>query len=160
MLKSAAVGITFNQDKTKVLLIKRRDVPIWVFPGGGIEKDEAPEKAVLREVWEETGLRVCLVRKIAFYTPLNKLAEPTHLFECREVDGALRTGCETQDLAYFDLENLPKNFFIVHSDWLQDALANHQEILNQPLWRVTYGELMKYFCRHPLHVIKFLLSRK
>lgn len=39
----------------KLLLVKRRDVPVWVFPGGGIEKGETPERAVVREVFEESG---------------------------------------------------------------------------------------------------------
>ncbi len=160
MAKPAAIGITFNRDKTKVLLIKRRDVPVWVFPGGGIEMNETPEQAVCREVWEETGVRVSIIRKIAFYTPINRLAAPAHVFECSEVDGMLRTGCETQSLGYFDLSHLPQNFFIVHADWLQDALENHPEVLHRPLTRVTYTELLKYFCRHPLHVLKFLISKK
>jgi ADP-ribose pyrophosphatase YjhB (NUDIX family) len=29
----------------------------WHFPGGGIESDESPEEAALRELYEETGLR-------------------------------------------------------------------------------------------------------
>ena len=42
----------------KVLLIHRRKQgrEYWVFPGGGIEKGETPEEAIIREVKEETGL--------------------------------------------------------------------------------------------------------
>jgi 8-oxo-dGTP diphosphatase len=159
MGKPGVLGVVFNRNKSEVLLVKRRDVPIWVFPGGGIEIDESPEEAVRREVWEETGLRVDIIKKIAFYTPLNRLSHSTHLFECRPIDGLLRTSCESQDVAYFKLDQLPKDFFIVHSDWLQDALLNHHETLQLPIWRVTYLELFKYFCRHPIHVIKFMLSR-
>lgn len=30
----------------------------WVFPGGHIEKNETPEEAMKREVWEELSLKV------------------------------------------------------------------------------------------------------
>lgn len=37
--------------------VKRGDI-VWNFPGGGIEKDETPESACIREVKEETGLDI------------------------------------------------------------------------------------------------------
>jgi 8-oxo-dGTP diphosphatase len=30
----------------------------WTLPGGGLEANETPAEAAVREVWEETGLRV------------------------------------------------------------------------------------------------------
>ena len=45
--------------KNKILLLKRNHRPFrnhWVFPGGHIENGETAEKAVTREVKEETGL--------------------------------------------------------------------------------------------------------
>lgn len=159
MTKPAAIGVVFSLDKKKVLLIKRCDVPVWVLPGGGIEKDETPEEAVCRELWEETGLRVVVKRKIAYYTPLNRLAMPTHVFECQPRDGLLRTGCETRAISYFDIDHLPRSFFIVHYDWLQDALLNKAETLYKPIWRVTYWEVFKYFCSKPLQVINFIYNR-
>jgi 8-oxo-dGTP diphosphatase len=158
--KNAAIGIIFNEDKKQVLLIKRRDTPVWVLPGGGIEADETPEQAVCREVWEETGLRVRVVRKVANYTPINSLSKPTFLFECEKVDGIPRTGCETKEISYFDLDHLPRAFFIVHQDWLQDALKHQSaDPLNKPITRVTYFAFLKYFCRHPFRVIRFLLTK-
>ena len=40
----------------QVLLFRRIDGLGWQFPQGGIETDEAPEQAMLRELQEETGL--------------------------------------------------------------------------------------------------------
>lgn len=159
MVKSAAIGIIFSEDKKQVLLTKRCDVPVWVLPGGGIEESETPEKAVCREVWEETGLRVEVSRKVAEYTPLNKLSKPTFLFECRKIDGMIRTGCETKEIAYFDVDKLPRDFFIVHHDWLKDALIGSPDVIKKPIWRVTYKELLKYFCLHPLQVLRFFLTK-
>lgn len=44
-----------------VLLIKRKNPPYqgcWAFPGGFIDKDETTKKCALRELKEETGIRL------------------------------------------------------------------------------------------------------
>ena len=50
-----------------VLLIERRRAGrrYWVFPGGKLESGESPEAALVREVEEETGLRVRPTRLVA-----------------------------------------------------------------------------------------------
>ena len=45
----------------KILLMKHKKNGRWTQPGGHIEDDETPEEAALREVYEETGLRVRLL---------------------------------------------------------------------------------------------------
>ena len=62
-----AATIVLNKDK-EILLVKRRDIPIWVIPGGGIEKDETPNQAAIRETKEESGFDVSITRSIARYT--------------------------------------------------------------------------------------------
>jgi 8-oxo-dGTP pyrophosphatase MutT (NUDIX family) len=39
-------------------------ISYWQFPGGGVEVDESPEEAVLRELREETGLEGKLARML------------------------------------------------------------------------------------------------
>jgi 8-oxo-dGTP pyrophosphatase MutT (NUDIX family) len=41
----------------KVLLHWHRKLGMWLPPGGHIEKDELPDEAAAREVFEETGVR-------------------------------------------------------------------------------------------------------
>ena len=45
----------------KVLLHLHRKLGMWLPPGGHIERGELPDDAAVREVFEETGLRVELV---------------------------------------------------------------------------------------------------
>ncbi|MGH2638029.1 MAG: NUDIX hydrolase, partial [Rhabdochlamydiaceae bacterium] len=71
----------------QALLIQRRDIPVWVLPGGGINPGETPESAACRETEEETGLKVEIARKIAEYTPINRLAHFTHFYEVRKISG-------------------------------------------------------------------------
>jgi 8-oxo-dGTP diphosphatase len=55
------VGAIIKDEAGRLLLIKRGHDPEagrWSLPGGRIEPGESDEQAVVRETWEETGLRV------------------------------------------------------------------------------------------------------
>lgn len=59
----------------KILLVKHPKFNKWVQPGGHIEDEETPEETALREVYEETGIRVKLLgdrfpRESDFIKPL------------------------------------------------------------------------------------------
>ena len=158
-MKSSVIGIVFDSKKNHVLILHRRDVPVWVLPGGGIDLDETPEEAILREVEEETGIKVAIVRKVGEYTPINKLSLFTHVFECVPVGGSLKTGPETSVVGFYPIAELPDDFFIIHLEWLADAMRNDAEVIHKPIASVTYLNLIKYFLRHPTHVLRILISR-
>ena len=48
----------------KVLLIYHKKLNVWLYPGGHIEKNETPDQAVIREVFEETSLEVEIIGNI------------------------------------------------------------------------------------------------
>jgi 8-oxo-dGTP diphosphatase len=55
------VGAVIKDRGNRLLLIKRGHEPgagLWSLPGGRIEPGETDEEAVVREILEETGLRV------------------------------------------------------------------------------------------------------
>lgn len=51
---------TFVVSEGRVLLHRHRKQGLWLPPGGHIERDELPHVAAVREVEEETGLKVHL----------------------------------------------------------------------------------------------------
>ncbi|MCL2835041.1 MAG: NUDIX domain-containing protein [Treponema sp.] len=51
-----ATGIVFNSKK-QVLMIYHNKLHTWLPPGGHVEENELPDDAVLREIFEETGIR-------------------------------------------------------------------------------------------------------
>lgn len=159
MKNSSVNAVIFSKDKQQVLIIKRRDVPIWVIPGGAIDQGESPEEAVIREVLEETGCQVKIVRKVAVYLPVNRLTKITHLFECEIYDGDLKTGDETREIGFFQIETIPSNFFHLHREMVKDALLGQTEVFEKPLSQITYSALVKYFLKHPIRIIRFALSK-
>ena len=54
-------------DGGRLLLVQNRDDGSWTTPGGAVEIDETPATAVVREVWEETGLLVAPRRLFGVY---------------------------------------------------------------------------------------------
>ena len=111
MRKNAAIGLIFNEDKSQVLLVKRQDVPVWVLPGGGVDDGETSEAAVIREVFEETGLNVKIMRKVAVYTPINNLARLTETYECCPFQGDLQKGPETHSISFSHPSATKKSLF-------------------------------------------------
>ena len=63
--------VLVNKETGKILVLTRSKDgtrPLgYDFPGGGIEPDEVPEKAALREIQEETGI---VVEKAQLYDAL------------------------------------------------------------------------------------------
>lgn len=56
-----ASAFVINPENKKILLVKHKKNRRWTQPGGHIEANETPEEAVLREVYEETGMRIKLL---------------------------------------------------------------------------------------------------
>ena len=57
MAQNSSHVIVFNK-QGKIFLIRRTDYPVWSITGGGIEGDEEPKSAAIREAKEESGFDI------------------------------------------------------------------------------------------------------
>jgi ADP-ribose pyrophosphatase YjhB (NUDIX family) len=89
----SVAGVVVN-DEGQALLIQRRDNGHWEPPGGVLEHGETVEDGLLREVLEETGLKVEAGALTGVYQNL-----PRHIialvFRCRHIGGEPTTSDET-----------------------------------------------------------------
>ncbi|WP_054957340.1 8-oxo-dGTP diphosphatase [Paenibacillus dakarensis] len=74
-IKVAMYTMCLVKNEDKVLLVNRpqnRGFPGWIGPGGKVEFPESLTEGAIREVWEETGLRV----KELVYKGLDEFVDP------------------------------------------------------------------------------------
>lgn len=159
MAPQAVYGILFSEDKKEVLLVQRRDLPVWVLPGGGLDPGETPEEGVIREVEEETGLQVKIVREIAQYLPVNRLTQKTYFFECVSIGGKMQANSESKAVTFFSLTKLPSKLAPPFKKWIDDACLQKQEVLIKPTEGVTYLILIKLLLLHPFLVVRYFLTK-
>lgn len=79
-------------DGDKVLLIKNKRSAHWSFPKGHMEHGESPVQTALREIREETGLRVIInpdVSSTINYNPTFEVSKDVTYFLARPWQGIL-----------------------------------------------------------------------
>jgi len=105
----------------QVLMVCRGVQPgigLWSIPGGYVDQGEVVEEAAVREVQEETGLDVEVVRLLGLYS---EPGQPVIVaaFAARETGGVLTVGPETLDVGFSPTDNLPPLAFPRDQEILQ-----------------------------------------
>jgi 8-oxo-dGTP diphosphatase len=116
-----------------ILLIKRNTIPFkgyWALPGGRMDPGEIIEQTIIREVKEETGLDVTIVRKIGEYVEKGVKDEVEYEYyptcflvkpksgEIKKQDG------EIQEINLFNLSELPKPLAFEHDQMIKDYIKS------------------------------------
>ena len=107
-------ALVFHEDK--VLLVRRMMEPErgkWSIPAGFLDHGEDPRETAEREVFEETGLQVKIVRLLDVYSnpPDQGGASIFVLYQADILGGELRAGDDADAAAFFSLDNLPELAF-------------------------------------------------
>jgi ADP-ribose pyrophosphatase YjhB (NUDIX family) len=120
-------GIIRDEDD-RVLLFLRNDYDLWNLPGGALEKGEAPWQGVVREVKEETGYDVQVVRLAGVYSKPDK-DEVVFSFECKIISGEATLNEEAKEIKYFSFNEIPKNTSQKQVKRIKDLLENGDELI-------------------------------
>ena len=80
-INRSARAIILRQNS--LLLLHTKTLDYYMLPGGGIEKSETPEQAVVREVLEETGFKSQIIKKTLIIKEyFTESTWETHYFLC------------------------------------------------------------------------------
>lgn len=124
-------------DVLQVLLIERADEPFrgaWALPGGFVnvsdagDQGEGIEAAALRELAEETGVRVAYLEQLATFgdpgrDPRGRVVSVAHYALVRSIEHVATAGSDARRAAWHDVARLPRALAFDHSVILSAALA-------------------------------------
>ena len=122
-----------KETEPKVLLIERGADPYkgcWAFPGGFLNMDETTEECAIRELEEETGMKIQELQQIGAYSKVDR--DPRGRTITVAYLAVIDSPCEVigQDDAakaqWFPLDALPKLAFD-HDDIMRDAIVIYRE---------------------------------
>ena len=131
-LRIGCSAVVFDDDRA--LLTQRTDNGRWCLPGGAMDPGESAPEACIREVFEETGLVVEVVRLVAVYSSPHRVTRyadgATHQFvslclEVRPTGGTLGLSNETTDVGWFTAPQMNElEVMSNHDERVRDAWRN------------------------------------
>ncbi len=155
-MKGACVCV-FNS-KGEVLLVKRRDVPYWEFPGGKNDKGETLQETAVRETFEESGYHIKVVREVGVYRH-KYIGFYTHLFEAKVTSGYPTTSKETKEVGWYQVTKLPHPLQPETHLWIKDTAKNRSGIIEREIPTVHMGFVISQLKKRPLLVVRYLLMK-
>ena len=121
----------------RILLEKRRDSDTWGLVGGGVKKYETELQAIVREIYEELGLRVPKEKfqKLAVYGEPGRIAAYRDGSIWRMVvvvfglvlehEPEMRISAESKDLRFFSKEELAGiEIAVTHADIVKEQFLD------------------------------------
>lgn len=119
LLQDGAAVIIVNE-KGQILLQSRADRNKWGLPGGCQELGETFIETAIREVLEETNLKITpenleLINIVSGpsrrseYPNGDVVINNTVLYVCKNYNGTIKCNNESKEMKFFDLDNLPLN---------------------------------------------------
>ncbi|MDO5836954.1 MAG: NUDIX domain-containing protein [Methanobacterium sp.] len=124
-----SVRVFLVNDEGKILILKRStdsktNPGKWELPGGKVDQGESFDQALIREVHEETQLKISLEHVVGVSEQNLHLIRAVHIIMSGKiVEGELNLSSEHEGFAWVFFENLPEYEL---ADWLSDFVNNQE----------------------------------
>jgi 8-oxo-dGTP diphosphatase len=118
-----AVRVLLTDQDGKILILKRStdaktNPGKWELPGGKVNQDESFDHALIREVYEETNLKIALEHVVGASEQNLHIIRAVHIIMSGKIiEGELNLSAEHEGYAWVFIETLPDYEL---ADWLQD----------------------------------------
>ena len=112
----------------RYLLARRQDIGWWHLVGGGLEYGETIQQGLLREVQEEIGASVDILRLVGVYAkPQKQEVVLTFLCHLATDTAEPRISDEITEIGWFAPDDLPQPLLPKHRERLLDATVDRRE---------------------------------
>jgi ADP-ribose pyrophosphatase YjhB (NUDIX family) len=118
----SVTGVVVRPDGL-ILAIKRADDGRWVPPGGVLELDESPQDGVVREIYEETGIKVHPIRLTGVYKNM-RLGVVSLAFRCEVIGGEIHTSSESTRVEWISVSDAVTSMPEARAVRVTDALRD------------------------------------
>jgi ADP-ribose pyrophosphatase YjhB (NUDIX family) len=135
-MKIGSSAIILDETRSKILLTRRTDNGRWCLPGGAMEAGESLDECCVREVWEETGLEVRVVRllgiystphRVVYYEDGNRWQMVSANFLAEITSGTPGVSDETTAVGFFSPPEIAELDIVdTHIERIQDFFASQE----------------------------------
>lgn len=128
-----SVRVLLADENNKILILKRStesktNPGKWELPGGKVDQGESFDQALIREVYEETKLKISLEHVVGISEQNLHLIRAVHIIMSGKIIGGnLTLSNEHEGYAWVFFENLEEYEL---ADWLNDFVNNQKTIKN------------------------------
>ncbi len=136
-----ASAFVINPEDKKILLVRHSDYDKWVQPGGHIEDGETPEEAAIREVYEETGVKITL--KGEHFPREDDLIRPLGI-QCNRKNNGKRF----IDIIYWAIPNNPEDELIINDESIEIGWFSRSELDRMPIFpdvKITMDYILRTY---------------
>lgn len=108
-VRAAVKGVIIKDGK--FLILHRHDYDSWDLPGGKVEKNESPKDALVREIEEETRLKVNVKEACGVFLFIGTVSKKQYVLTniaCEYVDGEVQLSDEHDSYKWISQEEINK----------------------------------------------------